>query len=381
MIWGTEQQDSPSEYFFWDLMRKYVVVFGRTFQGISIQRMANTQSNNVTAAIVVPIRYAAKDKEIVRLEQDPDLDRPFSTLLPALSFEIAPPGLAYDPDRKLPYLNKNVAYNSANVNTFNVQYIPAPYHLYFNLNVYVKNQNDGMQIIEQILPFFQPDWTPKLELIPSMGVTMDVPIEIMPGFNYNDLYDKEFTTRRMITYTIPFRMKVNFWGPVRAKPIIKFVSMNMRAGKSTNNQVTMNYSNASGNLGSIQVGTSVYAYANNGAVLGSGVITNVSLANNTAGTIRAEVLSGNLQGPANNVYVSTNTAQFTTLPSNGFTYGIWNQEGQFLATPAIAETVQWQATLSANGQPTSIANSVPWDVINVNDDYGFASEVLAGQIP
>ena len=143
MIWGGTNPPGEPDYFFWDLLRKYVVVFGKTFDDIVIQR---SSANNVITNIKVPVEYAAKSKTIVRLEGDPDLNRPFSTLLPIITFEIA--SISYDPEeRKINTLAKMVTINTSNNNQMQVMYAPVPYNVHFNLFIYVKNQEDGAKIL------------------------------------------------------------------------------------------------------------------------------------------------------------------------------------------------------------------------------------------
>lgn len=371
MIWSASAQQNEPDFFFFDLLRKYIIVFGNTFNNIIVQRQL---ANNVITDIKVPIEFIEKDKTMVRLESDPDLDRPFSVLLPMMTFEITPPGLQYDPSRKLPALNKNVLRNPNNKNQFQVQYVPVPYNIFLNLNIYVKNMEDGSKIIEQIIPFFQPDFTPQIELIPQMNEVRDIPIEMMAGFSYQDFLTSDLKQRRMLTYTIPFRMRGFFFGPIRSRPMIKFTNINLRAGINTNNQITINYVNATGNLGSIQVGSNVSTYSNN-TIIGTGIINEVSLANNTSGTLQIELLTGNLNST---IYIGANNAVAPLTISNGFSYGIYTSNGDFIPTPVVAEQIEQQVTETANGQPTPYANqSISWTEIDINDDFGFSSTITS----
>lgn len=376
MIWGASQQQNEPDFFFFDLIRKYVVVFGYQFNSIVVQR---TLANNVVTDIKVPLEFAQKSKTLVRLEGDPDLDRPFSTLLPIMTFEMSPPGLQYDPQaRKITALAKNVVRDPTNKNAFQVQYAPVPYNLFFELNIYAKYLEDASKIVEQIIPMFQPDVTPIVELIPEMNEIRNIPIELMSGLDFVDLFDKDLKTRRMIVYTLKFRMRVWFWGPIRPKPMIKFASLNLRAGISTNNQITVNYVNASGNLGSLQQQSNVYTYYANNAQMGTGIIKECSLSNNTSGTLRIELLTGNLNST---LYTSGNTTTVPLATTNGFSYGIYDSYGNFTPTPLIAETLEMQVTETANGQPTSnVSESINWTLIDINDDFGFGTQYEAGQI-
>lgn len=370
MIWGASNPPGEADYFFWDLLRKYVVVFGKTFSDIVIQR---SLANNVITDIRVPLEYAAKDKTIVRLEGDPDLDRPFSALLPIMTFEMQSPAIAYDPEeRKIGPLAKVVRVSTSNNNQLHVIYAPVPYNVMFNLYIYVKNQEDGAKILEQILPFFQPDWTPRVELIPQFGETRNIPIEIGP-VQTEDLYDKDFKTRRFILYTIPFTVRAWFYGPERDKPVIKFTTLNVHGGVFTNNQVTINYSNANGNF---QANTNVFAYFANNLMMANGTVFKASYmsAGNT-GHLVINTVSGSFAN-ANTIWASGNSFYANIATSNGFINGTYDQDGNLLPNPLTAEYITGQPGETANGQATTnVNNSIAYTLVNINDDYGFATKV------
>lgn len=218
MIFGK----TPFEF---NLINKYIFVFGSFFEDIIIKRTDPT--NQETANIKVPLEYAPKDKMFVRLNSDPDLNRPYSALLPRISFEIASGGIRYAPDRKLGSMGRHVTKNTANTNVFNVQYNPVPYDITFNVFVYAKNLTDGNKIVEQIVPFFTPDYTVSIQLVPEMNETRDV-ATVIQGVNYEDKYDGEFKERRFTIWSIQFVMHAWFFGPIKQKPMIKFIILNTR---------------------------------------------------------------------------------------------------------------------------------------------------------
>lgn len=218
MIWG-------DTYFAHDLIRKYVAVFGSMFNDIHIQH--KDASGNVTADIKVPIMYAAKEKTIVRLISDPDLDRETAAIVPMIAFELRSPGLVYDANRKLPSTGRNVKRHPDDKNKFKTLYNPVPYDIMFNLYICVKFQEDGTRILEQILPFFTPDWTVSMELIPEMEEVRDVPV-VLNSVQLEDLYDGDFKKRRILIWTLSFTMHGFMYGPVKPKPIIKFTQENFR---------------------------------------------------------------------------------------------------------------------------------------------------------
>mgnify|MGYP003339332321 CR=1 FL=1 len=207
--------------YYFSIIRKYVILFGTLFNDIRITR--SDSSGNLKDVIRVPITYAPKDKMIVRVTQDPNIDRQAAIQLPFISFEIS--GIEYDGGRKLPSVNRVVATNaSISNNNLNYQYVPVPYNIGFTLTVYVKNAEDGTKIIEQILPYFTPDWTVTANMIPEMNVKMDIPV-ILDRVSINDSYDGDFKVRRALTWTLDFTLKGYVYGPVKNSKIIKFANV------------------------------------------------------------------------------------------------------------------------------------------------------------
>jgi hypothetical protein len=208
--------------FYFSMLRKYVILMGTLVNNIRITR--TDTSGNVTSLIKVPVTYAPKDKMLARVLQDPDIVRPSATVpLPMISFEMG--RMSYDGTRKLPTINKIAVKNATEINKLKYQYNPVPYNIEFKVYVYAKNAEDGTKIIEQILPYFTPDWTTTVKLIPEMEVTMDIPI-ILNDISYSDNYDGAFQKRRAIIWTLDFVLKGYIYGPVKSNGIIKFVKTN-----------------------------------------------------------------------------------------------------------------------------------------------------------
>jgi hypothetical protein len=210
--------------FYFSLIRKYVILVGTLFNNIHITR---TDTNgNTTALIKVPITYAAKDKMLARVLGDPQISIETAvTPLPFISFEMGK--MFYDRDRKLNTIGRVAARDANNPNKFKYQYNPVPYNINFRVYVYAKHAEDGTKIIEQILPYFTPDWTSTVHLIPEMNVTMDVPI-ILNNINYSDNYDGSYKDRRAIIWELDLTLKGYLYGPVKNSNIIKFVETNFR---------------------------------------------------------------------------------------------------------------------------------------------------------
>ena len=187
-------------YFSHGLMRKYVIVFGSMFNDLTIQR--NNGSSRVQT-LAVPIAYGPKQKFLVRLDTDPNLDREIAISLPRLGFELT--GINYDPIRKLNSTQKN-SFVFSDKTLLRTQYTPVPYNIDFTLSIMVKNADDGTQILEQILPYFKPEWNMSVNIMPDMDISMDIPT-VLNSVSLQDSYDADFMSRRVLMWDLNFTMK------------------------------------------------------------------------------------------------------------------------------------------------------------------------------
>jgi hypothetical protein len=205
-------------FFYNEGMRKIIIAFGQLFNNIIIQSTSNTGA--VTKRIKVPLAYAPKEKFLVRLDQKPDLDdRSFAVTLPRLGFEIS--ALAYDPTRKLTRVQKFRKVKSGESGeVLNFNYVPVPYNISLNLYAFTATAENGLQIVEQILPFFQPDYTITVNVLPELNIKRDIPI-ILNSVAYEDSYSGDFTTRRAVIYTLNFTAKTYLFGPMSNQGAIK----------------------------------------------------------------------------------------------------------------------------------------------------------------
>jgi hypothetical protein len=207
--------------FYFSTIRKYVTLFGTLFNDIHITR---TDANNNTVALLkVPLAYAPKEKVLARVDADPNIDRQTSVLLPRMSFEMI--DMKYDSNRKLNTLGRTVVKDADSTSKLKYQYNPVPYNISFRLYVYVKNAEDGTKIIEQILPFFTPDWTTTVKLIPEMNIIMDIPV-VLESLNIEDTYEGDFDQRRALIWTLDFTLKGYIYGPIKKSSVIKFANTN-----------------------------------------------------------------------------------------------------------------------------------------------------------
>lgn len=209
-------------YFYHQLTRKYVILFGNMFNNILIKRVNKTTGLEIER-FKVPIVYAPKEKYYARLRADPDLERPVQVVLPRMSFELT--GFTYDASRKQnSLLRSGVAANTATRGA--TQYMGVPYDLSFDLQIYARNVDDGTHIIEQILPYFNPDYTVTVNTIPALGFLKDVPIVLNNVSNVIE-HEGNFDAVRFVSWTLNFTMKANYYGPVQTPKIIRKVLTNI----------------------------------------------------------------------------------------------------------------------------------------------------------
>ena len=218
------------QYFYNQSTRNVVVAFGTLFNTIQLHKKDG--SGNIVQSMKVPLVYGPKQKWLSRLTEDPNLSKKVAVTLPRIGFEIS--GITYDPARKLQKTVKvkKVADGIDN-NQVKSGFMPVPYNINFELYVLSKNSDDALQIVEQILPFFQPDYTVTMKEIPELDIIRDVPI-ILNSVGYEDDYEGSFTSRRSIIYTLSFTAKYYMYGPVSASNIIRRVQVDQYADLPVN---------------------------------------------------------------------------------------------------------------------------------------------------
>ena len=208
------------QQFYHETVRKVVIAFGTLFNDINLVRKDN--SGTIIQSMKVPLAYGPRQKFLARLAEDPALLKAIAVTLPRIGFEIQ--NLSYDPARKLSRVQKFKKVKGANTKQLDTQYMPVPYNLEFELYVMAKQSDDALQIVEQILPYFQPDYTLTINDMSDMGIKKDVPI-ILNGISYEDSYDGDFESRRALIYTLTFTTKFYLYGPVTSSKVIKTVQV------------------------------------------------------------------------------------------------------------------------------------------------------------
>ena len=215
------------EYFYNEILRRTIVSFGTLFNGITVKQTDST--------IRVPLAYGPTQKFLARLEQAPDLNKSTAITLPRMSFEFT--GLTYDPSRKVTTTQQYTVKDPDNGSETKKTYMPVPYNMSFELSVFTKLNDDMLQIVEQILPYFQPAFNLSVDLVSTIGEKRDIPV-IIENITMEDDYEGDFTTRRSLIYTFRFTAKTYLFGPVgdtaaASKDLIKSAKIGYVVGGTT----------------------------------------------------------------------------------------------------------------------------------------------------
>jgi hypothetical protein len=202
-----------TNHFYNGTTRRYIALFGSLFNKMSITRDDN--EGNQIQRMVVPISYGPFQKFLSKLVQDPELNRPQAVSLPRMAFEIT--AMSYDGVRKTGSRNTVTTDSGSSV------FSPAPYNIEFNLYIMTKYAEDGTKILEQIIPFFKPEYTYSAYILDNVPA-MDIPL-VLNSISTEDLYEADYESRRVLMWTLSFTMKAWYFGPVRDKTRIKFVDV------------------------------------------------------------------------------------------------------------------------------------------------------------
>ena len=220
------------EYFYNEILRRTIVSFGTLFNGITVKQTDST--------IRVPLAYGPTQKFLARLEQAPDLNKSTAITLPRMSFEFT--GLTYDPSRKVTTTQQYTVKDPDNGSETKKTYMPVPYNMQFELAIMCKLNDDALQITEQILPYFQPAYNVSVNLVGSINEKRDIPI-VLENITMQDDYEGDFTSRRVLLYTLRFTAKTYMFGPVTSatKDIIKKVKTTYISGDSQSTMRDISY--------------------------------------------------------------------------------------------------------------------------------------------
>ena len=221
------------EYFYNEILRKTIISFGTLFNGITIKQDGST--------VKVPLAYGPTQKFLARLEQAPNLSQATQISLPRMSFEFT--GLTYDSSRKVTTTQTIAVKNPDDGTDIKKEFMPVPYNMQFELAIMCKLNDDALQIVEQILPYFQPQYNLTINLVSLINEKKDVPV-VLENITMQDEYEGDFTSRRVLYYTLRFTAKTYLFGPVTSasKDIIKTASVRYLAGGSQSTQRDVTFS-------------------------------------------------------------------------------------------------------------------------------------------
>ena len=219
------------EYFYNEIFRKTIIGFGTLLNNLTVKQEGSV--------VKVPLAYGPIQKFLARLEQAPELSQATQISLPRMSFEFT--GLTYDPSRKVSTTQQITVKDPDSGTDTKKVYTPVPYNMQFELGIMCKLNDDALQLVEQILPYFQPQYNLTINLLSSINEKKDIPV-ILENVTMQDDYEGDYTSRRVLLYTLRFTAKTYLFGPVSSatKDIVKSVSVRYLAGgsKSTERDVT-----------------------------------------------------------------------------------------------------------------------------------------------
>ena len=224
-------------HFYNRTIRKVVVAFGTLFNDIVVVRY-NKDGTTPRERFKVPLSYGAKEKYITRLTSDPTMFKSVNIVVPRISFNLD--GLSYDASRKQLTTRQNFSAIPGSTTNMKSQYLPIPYNFDFSLSVYVRNTEDGTQILEQILPFFTPDFTVTVDFIQPMDQKYDLPI-ILNSVSSNVDYEGDMMSTRLITWDLNFTAKGFIWPIIKQNsPYIKYANNNIHVVEDPQQDVKSN---------------------------------------------------------------------------------------------------------------------------------------------
>ena len=329
------------EYFYHEILRKTIISFGTLFNNITIQ--TKRSNGDITSTTKVPLAYGPTQKFLARLEQQADLNKGTAMTLPRMSFEFT--GLTYDPTRKVTTTQQFTIKDPKDGSTIKKAYMPVPYSMAFELSVMTKLNDDALQIVEQILPYFQPAYNLSVNLTEE-GENRDIPV-VLENVTMEDNYEGDFSERRVLLYTFRFTAKTYLFGPVSSvtSDIIKSVKVSYLAGNDP--------TDASRDLAYRVKPRALKSY--------TGVVTTNLSADLTADSIVAEVADGTtisqgsyLDIEGEQVYVKTVTGDKLKLDRG--------RDG----TDAVAHV---------NGAPVKAITAADNALVQFGDDFGFDGSI------
>ena len=347
-----------ANHFYNETTRKYVALFGTIFNQLKIVRRDN--AGTTTQSMIVPLSYAPFQKVLARLNQDPDLLNSNRTAirLPRMSFEIS--SITYDPSRKIASTIKMRKEGKAESDSSrNFLYASVPYNLDFQLYIMTKYQEDATQLMEQVLPFFTPDWTVSAKMVPDLD-PIDIPV-VLNSITTEDLYENDFETRQTILYTLSFTLKGWYFGPEKKKKVIKFIDIDVSSDTLANTApeervIVKPGMDANGNPITIrgETGTATASISN-------GRVDTIKINNDGQGYASNPVVTisapTTTNASANVTIANTEVSAVNIISGGGYYSSIPNVLFSDPDLPAVTAT--GEAVIGANGDITDITITNP----------------------
>jgi len=346
-------------HFYNETIRKTIVAFGTLFNNIELQRKDG--QGDLVQTMKVPLAYGPREKFLARVQSAPDLleNQKTQITLPRIAFEMV--GISYDNTRKTNTLQM-VSAPGANNETRKRQYVPVPYNLEFELSVISKNNDDMLQIVEQILPYFQPTFTLTINMSPEMGDKKDTPITLN-SINIQDDYEGDFVKRRSLIYVLNFTAKTYFYGPISATDgIIKQVNIDY-------------YTNINAAAREVRYTVEPAAlqdYNNDGTAFNAATAVNIN--SNTITLNNHGFITGDFVQ-----YRDNGAATIGGLIDTGTYYIIKIDNSSFrLATSNRNAIDNYSVDITSTGSGTthkfSVINALDDDLVEPDDNFGFNEE-------
>ena len=216
-------------YHYHEIIRKTIIAFGTLFNTVEIRHQKQDGSDFST--VKVPIAYGPSEKFIARLEQKPDPRKRNSITLPRLAFELV--SIQYDNTRKVSTMQTFKTFTKDGTKLAKKVFMPVPYNLGFRLSIMTQYNEDSMQIIEQILPVFQPSFNVTVDLVSSIGEKRDIPM-VLDSINFEDNYTSGYEEKRVIVHNLDFTAKTYLFGPIAdsSEGLIKKVQVDYHTSTS-----------------------------------------------------------------------------------------------------------------------------------------------------
>mgnify|MGYP003114225022 FL=1 len=194
-------------YFYHEIIRKTIIAFGTLFNDVHVRHTDG--QGNAESDLKVPLAYGPSQKFLARITQQADLNKPIQITMPRMSFEMT--SIDYDSTRKTSLVQTFKTCDDGS--KVKKVFMPVPYNIGFELNILSKLNDDSLQILEQILPYFQPHFNLTIDLVDSIGEKRDIPI-ILESVNFQDDYEGNFDTRRALIHTLRFTAKTYLFGAI-----------------------------------------------------------------------------------------------------------------------------------------------------------------------